>query len=65
LIVLFVTDLKSALDAYWGAKSRREEQAAYHEILLFGGRDGYPINNWWRPSVARWLRRLALWVEKD
>jgi hypothetical protein len=55
--------LKRALDAYWGAKSRREEQAAYHEILLFGGPDGYPVASPWRCWVARQLRKVALWVE--
>lgn len=60
---MWVTNLQSAYNAYWGAKSRRDEQAAYHEILLFGGRDGYPSGSRWRIWAAQHLRRLALWVE--
>jgi hypothetical protein len=55
--VIFVHDLQSAISAYWSAHSRREEQAAYHEMLLYGavyGRLG------WRGRFAAWLRRLAL-----
>ncbi len=58
-----VWNLETALDAYWGAKSSREEQAAYHEVLLFGGRNGYS-NTGWRSAIARWLRRAALWIEE-
>lgn len=60
---MWVTNLKSAADAYWEAGTPREHQAAYHEILLFGGSDGY--REGWRVPVARWLRRLALWVERE
>lgn len=57
-------NLDMAYDAYWHATSHKEEQAAYHAILLFGGRDGYPKRtgpalNW----IIRSLRRLALWLE--
>lgn len=63
-ISLWVVDLNSAAKAYWAARNRREEQAAYHEILLFGGRDGYPRSFPWRCAIARWLRIAALWIEK-
>lgn len=61
-----VSDLESALDAYWDAYgSSRAGQAAYHEILLFGGKDGYPpTESRWRLALARWLRLLALKVER-
>ena len=59
----WVTDLASAYDAYWGSHSAREDQAAYHEILLFGGRDGYAAGPKWRAAMARWARRFACWVE--
>lgn len=59
-----VWNLQTALDAYWGAKSSREEQAAYHEIILFGGKDGYGADDW-RSATARLLRRLALWIEGE
>jgi hypothetical protein len=59
-----VHDLPSALDAYWRAQNRREDQAAYHEILLFGGKDGYPSHGKYRTAVIRWLRKMALWLEK-
>lgn len=63
-----VTDLSSALDAYWTAKSRREDQAAYHEILLFGGNDGWhQVGNsggpTWRGWLAKVLRKSALLIE--
>jgi hypothetical protein len=57
-----VQDLRSALRAYWDAQSMREDQAAYHEILLFGGRDGWKDKSW-RTVVARWLRCAALRIE--
>ncbi len=59
-----VDDLSTALDAYWSAHSRREEQAAYHEILLFGGPDGYRLSP--KPAVwiVRRLRMLAYWIEQ-
>lgn len=63
----WVTDLHSAYDAYWSAYSAREDQAAYHEILLFGGRDGYASDAGWFPhtraALARLARRFACWVE--
>lgn len=62
--VKHVSDLDSALAAYWNATSHREEQSAYHEILLFGGPDGYPSHGKVRTSVIRWLRKLALWIER-
>ncbi len=58
-----VCDLPSAINRYWQAKNSREEQAAYHEILLYGGRDGYPCDGTVRPAIARFLRRAALWIE--
>ena len=54
--------LAEALKAYWSASTPGEERAAYYEILLFGGIDGY--RNGWRSTVARWLRRAALLVER-
>jgi hypothetical protein len=63
----WVTDLASAYDAYWGSHSSRENQAAYHEILLFGGRDGYAGTTGWfahtRAALARFARVFACWVE--
>jgi len=58
-----VNNLETAIAAYWAAKSRREEQAAYHEILLFGGNDGFLFAVSWRGWIAQQLRRLALRVE--
>ena len=60
---MHVHNLKTALDAYWQAKNARELQAAYHEVLLYGGRNGYPSKAAWRHYVARMLRKLALWIE--
>jgi len=60
-----VHDLDTALAAYWSATSRREDQAAYHEILLFGGPDGYPNHGPKRTAIIRWLRKLALWLERS
>lgn len=60
-----VSDLDSALDAYWTASSHREDQAAYHEILLFGGRDGYPSHGKIRTTVIRLLRQLACWLDRE
>lgn len=60
----YVTDLRTAYKAYWEANSLRETQAAYHEILLYGGVDGYRDLGW-RTAVVRALRRLALWLERD
>lgn len=60
----WVTDLGSAYDAYWTAHNRREDQAAYHEILLFGGRDGWAGDSKWRAALARWARRFACWIEQ-
>jgi hypothetical protein len=60
----FVFDLQSAVEAYWQAKTHREQQAAYHEILLFGGFDSYGFAGFgWRGAVVRWLRRLAYRIE--
>ncbi len=64
-----VTNLNSALHAYWNAKNGREDQAAYHEILLFGGPDGWHQvaargGSTWRGIIARALRRAALWIEQ-
>ncbi len=56
-----VRNLNEAYDAYWSSKTFRENQAAYHEILLFGGKDGYRFG--WRVAVARWLRLMALKIE--
>jgi len=57
--------LNDALNAYWSATNHREMQAAHHEILLFGGKDGYPASAArWQRYVARKLRQLALWVER-
>lgn len=58
-----VHSLKDATDVYWASNTRREMQAAYHEILLFGGKDGYRLG--WRNTVARWLRILALKIESQ
>lgn len=57
-------NLNRAYDSYWASKSHREQQMAYHEILLFGGNDGYPSCNKWRLMAAKYLRRMALWVEE-
>jgi hypothetical protein len=55
--------LDMAFQRYWSAKSAREEQAAYHEILLFGGKDSYSLDGW-RTALARLLRRAACFIEK-
>jgi hypothetical protein len=60
-----VNNLESALNAYWNSGSHREDQAAYHEILLFGGPDGYPSHGKLRTAVIRWLRQAALWLERE
>ena len=59
-----VCNLKSALDAYWAAENHREQQGAYHEILLFGGIDGYAPSGSVRSWLAQQARRFALWVER-
>lgn len=59
-----VSNLAQAYDAYWAASTCREDQAAYHEILLFGGNDGHCFAEGWRAWAARVLRRLALKIEK-
>ena len=56
-----VHDLNTALRAYWATNTPREHQAAYHEVLLFGGPDGY--REGWRPVLARWLRMIAAKIE--
>lgn len=58
-----VRTLKQAQNAYWNARAPREEQAAYHEILLFGGGDGYASGGRLRAAAVRALRRLAFWIE--
>ncbi len=63
--VTHVSDLSSALDAYWTASSHREGQAAYHEILLFGGKDGYPSHGKIKTAIIRRLRQLAHWIERE
>jgi hypothetical protein len=59
-----VCNLEEALEAYWAANSHRESQAAYHEVILFGGDDGWapsgPVRSW----LARQARRFALWIER-
>lgn len=62
--VQHVYDLDSALNAYWNALSRREDQAAYHEILLFGGKDGFPSHGEARTLIVRTLRRIAYWLDQ-
>ena len=53
--------LPAAYDRYWAARNYAEQQAAVYEILLKGGRDGYPNTavGEWRRSIARGLRWLA------
>ena len=63
--MVWVTNLQQAIDAYWLAQSRRDEQAAYHEILLFGGKDGYPHGPRWRIVIVRTLRRIAAYLDGD
>jgi len=53
--------LAAAQEAYWHAETPAQERQAYHQILLFGGNDGY--RSGWRPALARLLRRIALAVE--
>jgi len=60
-----VCDLDTALRAYWSATSHREDQAAYHEILLFGGPNGYPSHGPIRERIIRWLRRLACRLARE
>jgi hypothetical protein len=56
--------LKEAYANYWSAKSRREDQAAYNEIKLFGGKDGFACDGhrfaYW---LIRTLRRIAYRIE--
>lgn len=62
---MFVNDLDAAYEAYWNSHSRREEQAAYHEMLLFGARDGYgPDGAKFRQWLVRMLRLIAAGIEK-
>lgn len=51
----------TAATRYWTAQDKRAEQMAYHEMLLFGGPDGYRFG--WRSIIARWLRYLACRIE--
>lgn len=55
--------LRRAYDDYWNSQTPREHAAAYHEIKLFGGKDGFPNQGPWRSAVIRALRRLAYWLE--
>ena len=55
--------LHRAYERYWAADSHPKMTAAYYEILLLGGKDGYGSPGW-RATVARWLRRVAAWVER-
>lgn len=64
-----VLKLEDALEAYWEAKNYRDRQAAYHEVLLFGGKDGWHQvgprgGSTWRGHIARWLRLAALKIEQ-
>ena len=61
--IINVNSQRRAREAYWSAANVREEQAAYHELLLFGGHDGF--REGWRPAVARCLRQLALKIEGE
>jgi hypothetical protein len=63
--VVHVSDLKSALDAYWSASTHREDQAAYHEILLFGGKDGWTSHGPWKAGIIRKFRQLAAWLDRE
>src|SRR5262249_52285411 len=56
--------LSAAYNRYWSAKNHAEHQAAHYEILLKGGRDGYPNVGPFRQWIARKLRALATWVDK-
>jgi hypothetical protein len=60
-----VYGLKEAYDNYWNAHSSREEQAAYNEIKLFGGKDGYASE---RRRFLTWcvrkLRQIAYRIER-
>lgn len=58
-----VHNLETALQAYWSATTSREDTAAYHQILLFGGVDGYPSYGMVRTTIARWLRKAALRID--
>ena len=62
--VTWVTNAVQAKHAYLTAKTPREAQAAYHEILLFGGVDMNLNAYGWRPTVVRWLRRVACWLDR-
>ena len=62
---VWVTNLRQAYNAYWNAQNHRESQAAYHEILLFGGKDGYPHGSEFRSWIVRCLRRLAYWIDEE
>lgn len=56
--------LQEAYSRYWTAKNRTEDRAAYYEILLLGGKDGYGVGGW-RGAVARALRWLAVRIERN
>lgn len=57
--------LRAAYQHYWSAATVDQERAAYYEILLRGGVDGYApdCTSPWRLGLARWLRRLAIKIE--
>jgi hypothetical protein len=57
-----VYDIDTALQAYWNSRTFRENQAAYHEILLFGGNDGWGSNTFGE-KIAKLLRKLAIFFE--
>ena len=56
--------LNGAYERYWSAKTPTEERAAYYEILVLGGKDGWGPGGW-RGRVARALRWMAARIEGD
>lgn len=58
-------NLSIAYNDYQLARNRDAERLAYFKILFYGGHDGFPpTNSSLRAAFARWLRILALWIEK-
>lgn len=57
-------ELQEALERYWKAKDRDEEVYAYHEILLFGGKDGYRLEPRFLVWMVRILRQSARYIER-
>lgn len=55
--------LASAYDRYWSARSAEDQRAAYFEILLCGGADGYPCVGVVRQRIARILRQIAARID--